>query len=272
MFNGQYVHIDYIMEKLHTNYGFENLYEDEVKEWIWDFLGHLGRPEFLQDKTLDIKVSSHRGIMPDDIYEGGNVGIRDKETGIPLIPSSDIYMEQNTSKDNTLEGIVQGVSYTADEPEIGDRVELEPSEYAVEFTSVGEGRSSKKFTYRIDGPYIFCGLENTTLELSYRAFPVWDDNTPKIPNDSKVIRAAIVFVAWTLAQRLLFKQGISERLYERLEQEYSFVVGAARNRLIQPDMNEMEAIRRTHMRLIPKPNRFDQGFRNLTDEERLGGR
>ena len=45
MFNGKYTHINEIMERVHRDYGFSDIFEDEVKEWVWDCIGYFGRNE-----------------------------------------------------------------------------------------------------------------------------------------------------------------------------------------------------------------------------------
>ena len=47
MFNGKYTHINEIMERVHRDYGFSDIFEDEVKEWVWDCIGYFGRNEVL---------------------------------------------------------------------------------------------------------------------------------------------------------------------------------------------------------------------------------
>lgn len=274
MFIGNYTHVREIIERVHRNYGFDEIYEDEVKEWIWDALNFLGRDEFLENKISEIEITSHRGIMPSDISEGQVIGIRDKETLTTLVPSPDIYFVQNAAETDSYSAIVQGISYEGDDEDLeeGDSVELTPNEIAVEITDTSGVTSNDTFSYRIDSGYIFTGMSSGTLQISYKGFPVWDDNTPKIPDDSKIIRLVVTHIAMMIAQRLLFKGKISERLFEKVAQEYSFAAGSARNRLIQPDRNEMENIRRTHLRLLPNPNHFKTGFKDLNLEERLGGK
>ena len=47
MFNGKYTHLNEILERVHRDFGFEEVFADEAKEWIWDCLGYFGRDEIL---------------------------------------------------------------------------------------------------------------------------------------------------------------------------------------------------------------------------------
>lgn len=269
MFHGSYTNVTSIIERLYRNYGFDNIHIDEVKEWSWEYLSYLGRLEAFEDRFAEIDVTSHMGELPIGIIEGGIRGIRDKTTQIVLLPSPDIFIEGNSSSNSTSTGIVSAITYTADSVQVGDTVELEVNNTAISIPESINNFSTEEYTYRIQGDYILCGLTTTTLEIAYKSFPIFDDGSPKIPDDSKVIRGLVTYLAWMLVQRDFVKGKASKQVYDMIEAEYSFVVGAARNRLIQPDMAQMESIRRMSQRLLPKPGQYAEGFKNLNKEERL---
>ena len=78
MFNGKYTHLNEILERVHRDFGFEEVFADEAKEWIWDCLGYFGRDEILTLMTDEVVISDNRGLLPSDIYKW--VGCRDKLT------------------------------------------------------------------------------------------------------------------------------------------------------------------------------------------------
>jgi hypothetical protein len=79
----------------------------------------------------------------------------------------------------------------------------------------------------------------------------------------------VSYVSMNMANRLLFKGKISDRLYDRIEGDYYFDAGAARNRMIQPDEAQLESIMRSQVRLMPSINRYKAGFKFLNSQERL---
>ena len=56
MFNGKYTHLNERLERVHRDFGFEEVFADEAKEWIWDCLGYFGRDEDRKSTRLN---SSH---------------------------------------------------------------------------------------------------------------------------------------------------------------------------------------------------------------------
>ena len=93
MFNGKYTHLNEILERVHRDFGFEEVFADEAKEWIWDCLGYFGRDEILTLMTDEVVISDNRGLLPSDIYKW--VGCRDKLTKTPLLPTSDRFFTRD---------------------------------------------------------------------------------------------------------------------------------------------------------------------------------
>lgn len=269
MFHGAYTHINSVIERLYRTYGFDNIHQDEAKEWAWEYLSSLGRLEAFEDRLSEIEITDHLGELPIGIVEGGIKGIRDKTTQVMLIPSSDIFIEGNKASSSAISGVISAITYTGDAVQLGDTVELTTNYAGVSYNISNNSLATEEYTYRLQGDYILCGLTTATLEIAYKSFPIWDDYTPKIPDDSKVIRGLVVFLAWMLVQRDFIKGKVSKQVYDMIETEYCFVVGAARNRLIQPDLAQMESIRRMSQRLLSKPGQYEQGFKYLNSEERL---
>jgi len=56
-------------------------------------------------------------------------------------------------------------------------------------------------------------------------------------------------------------------LYEHSEKEYNWYIGAASSKLKMPDVNEMESIKRTLLRLKPNVNAYSSFFSTLNSPE-----
>ena len=275
MFYGQYTHIKEILEKIRDEFGFEDVPMDIAMEHTWIALGRLGVKNFLEDYSEEIHIENNRGILPNNmmIVEG----IRDKHSHTILVPSKDIYITSDLNTSATGEHYLAGftVTGTDDVEEItpgvyNNKVTLEPN-YAIIESIPGNTPSldSLSIGYQIKGNYIFCDLSNGTLEIKYKGFPIWDDNTPKIPDDPKVIDFIVNYIGEKIAKKLFIMDKLSRDKYEMIKQDKLFKQGSARNKLLTPDDNDMEFIRRMMVRLIPKPNQFATGFRYLGEQERL---
>lgn len=277
MFSGKYTHVRDIIERIYRAYPFEEVFEDEVKEHVYDALNYIGRQEFFEDAIDTITIADFKGILPDNIAEGGVLGVREYNTKTVMIPSKDIFMHQNQSSLNgSTSGIVMGASWEAEYTEdtmIGDSVTLTENNVLVEPVNGKTNPTNvEQFVYRVNDRYIFTGFRTGTIEISYKAFPVWsEDGSPKIPDDSKVVRMLVSYISMKIATKLLFKGKLNKQLFDIIEQDYLFDVGSARNRLVQPDLAELESIKRSQMRLLPKPNQFATGFKNINEQERLRG-
>ena len=270
MFYGKYTHIREIIEGVRRDFGFEEVYDDEVKEWVWDSLGFIGVLNIYEDKTTEITIEDYRGLMPTDLVY--LEGIREQETGIMLIPSSSLFLSQNNTSTSTSAAYLAGVSLTnvSTPDDVGDRGDLEVNyAFAEIYPDASSLSSNSTIGYQIKQDYIICELNSGTLEVSYKAFPMWDDYTPKIPDDPKVIRMVRLYIAERIAFRLMLQDKLSERKYDMIKQDYYFAIGSARNRLLTPDVATMEFIKRMQLRHIPKIDAFKNGFNTLGEQERL---
>jgi len=262
MFNGKYTHIKTIIEKVYRDYPFEEVFEDECKEWAYEILNKIGRSELFEDYTAEVEIVDFMGELPDNISDAGISGIRDKETGIVLIPSTDIFISQNNSSSSSTRRLNLGIAVEEDDDGI---VDIETQVLGIPLSNY-----TQDYKYKIQGNNILCSVDDITLEISYKGFPVWeDDGSPKIPDDTKVVAMVTNYIAKNIARRLWFKGKISKQVYDDIDQDMSFDVGAARNRLAQPDTAQMESIRRSTTRLLPKPDQYSTGFRYLNEQERL---
>jgi len=275
MFYGEYTHINEIIERIYNRYRFEEIDKDIVLEAAWMGILNLGVSEFLEDFSSDVTVESYRGLMPSNIIT--LKGIRDKDSGVILIPSSNIFLgkdiEESPLKDKTFIAgyTVTGKDTVTEYPPgvYNTEATLEPNYAYVENIPGSIPNMANSVGYQIRGRYIFCDLFSATLEVEYKGFPVWDDNTPKIPNDSKVIDFLVNYISKEIATALFMIDKLSGEKYNLIMQNSYFSQGAARNRILTPDDSTAEAYRRMLQRLIPKPGLFTNGFKGLNDSERL---
>lgn len=272
MFNGKYIHLEEILERVHRDFAFEEVFADEAKEWIWDCIGFFGRDEVLVIvPDAEVDIVDNRGLLPGDVYSF--IGCRDKLTKTPLLPTTDRYFKKNFVSSTGLgEAIVQGTSVDITTTGIGDNVvtQLDDPTLYMEMVPRTDVNSQSEWTYQLTDGYIFTGISNITLELLYVAFPMWEeDRTPKIPDDPKVIDMVSLFIAEKIAKRLFYQGKLSKQILEDIRTDLDFRVGSAQNRIKIPNEDELESIKNSWLRLTPKPNQWQNGFRELNRGERL---
>jgi hypothetical protein len=288
MLSPGYTTTDEILERVRRDYGFEDVLKDEVKEWLWDFIGIIEIQDAFIDKLIDVTITNYRGILPDDIIGIYNGGVRQKNTAVPLVHMGDIwYQDPNPVAQLTAyeqELFANEHTYYAEStttyPPFSDPTTMHnvaPTVTTTEDTTEEYGfqipqprfNPEDQYTYKIKGNCIYTGLKEDTIQIAYQAFPINEDGTPAIPNDPKVIRAAQLWVASKIALRLKLKDEISKANYDMIDQELAFAIPSAQNKAKMPSIDQMEAIAKRWMRLIPDLDEHRSGFRYIQNQERL---
>ena len=115
--------------------------------------------------------------------------------------------------------------------------------------------------YKIVGNTIWVNTnQDTVVRLAYRRFPIWDDLTPKIPDDPKVIRMCVDFIAFQHATKLWVHGEINRDVFSWVETQYYHSVGAARNKARIASLGKMEELKNKYLDWVKKPIDFNTRF------------
>jgi len=246
--NGKNVQIDNILERIYRDYGLQDIYPDEVVEWIWDVVSFIGTPYAIEDaEPAKIEIVNYRGVLPYNLYSV--VQVREYTTGRAMREMTDTFFRSQNSIFN------EGTDVEQD---------LDPATEETFYTTVGPSTNPDYFTFKVQGNYIFTGIDNGDIEMAYKKFPV-DENTllPLIPENAKYIRAVVDYIAEKKAFKLMLQDLLSERKYDRIAQKYLFSVGAAQSECILPDVSRMETLINRMKSPLPYHRHFDTGFKHL---------
>lgn len=125
-----------------------------------------------------------------------------------------------------------------------------------------------QYQYKIDNGYIYTNFETGFLELSYKGFVTDDHGFPMIPDDPKWIEA----VRWSIIEFLDYKKWrvaeITDKVYQKSEQEKLFYIAAARSKADIPSLGKMESIKNMFLRSIIHVNEYSNYFKNSNIGER----
>jgi hypothetical protein len=250
---GGYVGINAIMEEVRGN-GFEDLYKDEMKEWVWKVLGYIGVPDSYVSKYSKLKIEEFKALLPEDFFEIMDGGIRLSLTKQLLRRSTDIfYTDGFDSKADPFRIIAgQSVNYLDDEKTDDSTL------YVAEYNRIYPEES---LTYIINDYVITTGFRDGEIEIMYKGYATDDFNNPLIPDNPKIIRAVVSFAMERIAFRLMLKDELSERKYENIKQDYMFNVGAAITAARTPSPSEMENYSRRASTLQGNFTGFNHGFK-----------
>lgn len=248
MLSGKTVSMDYIIEQLHDEYGFSNLDQGSISEYIWKIVGIIGTLEPLKDADpYTVTITEHRGLLPHDLYQ--LTGVREYTTGRMMTEITDLFfLSQNESIETETEVVT----------------ELDPATNEYFYTVVFSDSYPELYRYKTQGNYIYTAFSTGRVELAYKAFPV-DITTglPVLPDDAIYLRGIISFIAERLAFKLMLQDLLSERKYEIIRQDYLFNVGAAQNKCIMPNAARMEILSNRWRAPHPYHENFDTGFTYL---------
>jgi hypothetical protein len=267
MFYGRYTHINEILEKVRDEFGFEDVPIDTAMEHVWMAMGKIGVKDILEDCDEEIVITDGRGIMPANVMY--IEGIREQESQLVLIPSKDIFIKPNIEFTPETRTYIAGYTVTGASDDINTEATLEPNYAYVEVQRGNNYDYGDSIGYQIRGDYIFCEISDCTLEIKYKGFPIWDDNTPKIPDDAKFIDFIVDYIGEKVAKKLYLSDRLSRDKFEMISRDRMWSQGASKNKFIIPDDTMMEMMRRMQQRLIPKPEQFGTGFKYLNERERL---
>ena len=254
MITSRYTSLAEILERVRRDYGFEEVYADDCKEWIWDVMGYIAAPELLIDKTKVIPISDWRGELPVDVYSLKNHLLRDTNSGNIMCISDNVFHKEDSSKEQKDVALLQGesVNYDGTQREDGTKfVSIISTDY-----------QDDDLAYQIRGNYIFTTLKEMEVELSYTAFPMdLEKFEPLIPDDAKSIRAVVTYLAERIAFKLMLRDKLSERKYEGIKQDYLFNVGAAMTRARIQSVPEIENLKNRTLQMLKDIHPYRRGFK-----------
>lgn len=253
MITTRYTNLTEILERVRRDFGFEDVYYDECKEWVWDVIGFMGAPELLIKKIKPIEIHNWRGELPVDVYNLKDHILRDVESKNIMEITNEIFMQEDAmSNPNSIITYDESVNYDGTTQTPGTK-------YA---SIISPEYSREKYKYKIKGDYIFTTIKEGEVELSYTAFPMDEDKLePLIPDEPKAIRAVVYYLAERIAFRLMLTDKLSERKYERIKQEYLFNVGSAMTKARIQSVPELENLKNKTLQLVKESRGYERGFK-----------
>ena len=127
--------------------------------------------------------------------------------------------------------------------------------------SIAGGNSTDLQTYSIKRGYIYFDFEDGQVEINYKGIALDADGYPMIPDNTSVIKAIENYVK---INHFGIKVDLGEMPahgLQRAEREYAWYVGQAQGALTLPDVDEMESIKNSLIRIIHATNEHDYGFK-----------
>jgi hypothetical protein len=125
-------------------------------------------------------------------------------------------------------------------------------------------------TFSINDNYITFNRETGKACIAYWAFPIDEDGFPIIPDDAKYRRAVQDYLIYKIDYRLWRQQAIPKDVFEKSETNWLWSIGSVSAHLKMPSLEQMEVIKSSLIRLIPKFHSYQNFFSDLaTNPNRL---
>lgn len=105
--------------------------------------------------------------------------------------------------------------------------------------------------------------------LSYLGIPVDSEGYPMIPDDIYFLKACESYIIHMIDYAEWRKGNITDKVFERSEQNWLFYVAASKGSANMPDVTRMERLKSILVRLIPSQNAYSNNFKNIGNTENL---
>lgn len=199
----------------------------DFMEWAWDALEAINPVVQDDPKPVEIEVINSRARFPKDFY------------------------------------LIDMVGYNGQPMRLGNKT-VPSTNYLHAPTSPNLVRNQSTEFYTVNKNFICTSFKEGTIYLSYYALDLDDDGFPLIP-DHKSVKD---YLTQHIDMKIGYKQWRTGKItrgdYELLETLAGEAYEQAKAHLIFPTYADMEAIRCTFHRFLPRYNQFDNFFANLS--------
>lgn len=242
-------------------------------EWVAEALELIGAKLSYQPKLAAITIENYRGELPCDLHDITQIaGLTPGCVQFQMKHSTDnfhpVFSDINCTTNTT-----NSVNYIAP---ITTDADGNP---AFNFNSGGSFTISKQLiggtndcveaTYTLNDNFIFTSFKDThKVLLAYDAFPIDAEGFPLIPDNIKFKRAIEAYITMKVDFILWRKGDIEEKIYKHAQEEWCWAVGAAQTAGVMPSVDVMESIKNMTLRLIPRINQHQYGFKLMNVQEK----
>lgn len=227
--NSKYVSIKLIIDKLFRDNKYENEVDfEEALEWAYEALSKIGRPESLIEKFCTLTIEGFKTELPCDLYQLN--GLREPDSSTMLLWATNIFHNWENCSENTVQ-------------------------------------CDSSLEYKLTDNFIKFNFEEGEVDIAYLAFPTDDDGYLKIPDKDSYIEAITKYLQYKIDYRLWRSDRLSDKVFNKSEQEWLWYIAQAKNSGKMPSMDKMESLKRQYLRLIPVGNRHNGAFTNLNKAE-----
>ncbi len=234
--NGKYVSCRAIIEKAYRDMGMiDQLNFGDAVEWIGEAIEFIATPMQYIEKIQVICIKHRKGRLPIDMHLLMSAGAS-SETDIKCAKN---FAQMRYSTDN----------------------------YHMFCAQSHDCHCNSDITYKVNDDYIFVNFDEGSVRLAYRAIPVDEEGYPRIPDDIKFKEAVTAHLKMKIGFIKWMQGKINNNVYQVLERDRDWYIGAAQTRGNTPNPDMMESLKNNWIRLIKKINQQGDGFKSAGHQE-----
>ncbi len=241
--NGKFVSVHTAIERAYRDLGMdEDFNVSDAIEWAGEALELIGRPmQLLSGEPALLKIENYKAKLPCDLHHIVTCkGAEDAEC------DEDEYDK--------------GVNY------IAMRYSTDAFHHAYCSKSKDKDYQSS-LTYKVNNNFITTNFEKGLVSMAYLRIPTDGNGYPLIPDNIKYAMAVTGHLKYKLGFIRWMQGKMPAAVYQKLEQDRDWYIGAAQNAGLNVGPDMMESLKNNWVRLIPKINQHADGFATVGDRE-----
>lgn len=123
------------------------------------------------------------------------------------------------------------------------------------------------YTYTLTSRYIKTNVKEGYLMIAYQAIPTDSEGYPLVPDDESFKEA----LYWYITMKIKFPEWMEGRVrdavYYRIENKWNYYCKQAYGNAMMPNVDQLESIKNTWVRLIPNINANKTYYANIGQQE-----
>lgn len=232
MINTKFKSIDTVLERVLRSPLMNGVTKADVAQDVAECLILIGAPMSFKEQTIEISVTEYRADIPCDLLQIIQTRrINDSGHIIPMRYASDTFNS----------------SYH----------QLGSPDYSTNTDS----------TYSINSGLIYASFKEGTIQMMYTAIQVDDNGVPMIPDDAKFELAIEFHIKWRYYAILWEQQKISKAIFDHVEQQRDWYIGAAGTNALMLNIDQAETFRASLSRMIYDESQAKTSFVNAGQQE-----
>lgn len=231
----KFISLKVIIDRIMMSPLYNSIRFDSAILWAVDIINLIEVPEFFREKSQIIKVEDYRCLLPYDYVTITKINLTTDGDGLPQRKA------MKTSSDPYLKG------------------------YPLRKSSMDQ--REVELDYRVEGDYLYTGIESGTIEVAYKALPLDSDNYIMIPDNIFIIRAVESYIKLQYLKILYDMDEITRDKVESMEVDYVWAIGQAQAQRQFENLDKLESVKNAISRLVLLKNVHETDYRYATSKK-----